>query len=244
MSVSDPRPPSPPSGADHLFDELGGLQADAGAVLARHRGRTVAVSYGSAAGELAACMNAVGIASRAELTKLELTAPGPILDRVLAGLLGGPLMPGGLHQTRAVGWYRPDDGRLIALCEADQGERLRGRLEFWTLREPALALRERTDEWAAIAVIGRRTRLLLSELGVYGPGGDPRAVPPVTRTADEPLTSWLLHADDDVLAITPRASAPALWRRITQTGRPWQICAVGHEALLRYRMRSRLTDAR
>jgi hypothetical protein len=244
MSVSDPRPDSTPSGADHLLDELGGLQADAGAVLARHRGRTVAVSYGSAAGELAACMNAVGIASRAELTKLELTAPGPILDRVLAGLLGGPLLPGGLHQTRAVGWYRPDDGRLIALCEADQGERLRGRLEFWTLREPALALRERTDEWAAIAVIGRRTRLLLSELGVYGPGGDPRAVPPVTRTADEPLTSWLLHADDDVLAITPRASAPALWRRITQAGRPWQICAVGHEALLRYRMRSRLTYAR
>jgi glycine cleavage system aminomethyltransferase T len=244
MSVSDPRPDSTPSGADHLFDELGGLQADAGAVLARHRGRTLAVSYGSAAGELAACMNAVGIASRAELTKLELAAPGPILDRVVAGLLGGPLMPGGLHQTRAVGWYRPDDGRLIALCEADQGERLRGRLEFWTLREPALALRERTDEWAAIAVIGRRTRVLLSELGVYGPGGDPRAVPPVTRTADEPLTSWLLHADDDALAITPRALAPALWRRITQTGRPWQICAVGHEALTRYRMLTRLDSSR
>ena len=74
----------------------------------------------------------------------------------------------------------------------------------------------------------------VSELGVYGPGGDPRAVPPVTRTAGEPLTSWLLHADDDALAITSQASAPALWRRITQTGRPWQICAVGHEALLRY----------
>ena len=65
-------------------------------------------------------------------------------------------------------------------------------------------------------------------------------MPPVTRTADDPGTSWLLHADDDALAITPRASAPALWQRITRVGRPWQICAVGHEALLRYRMLTRL----
>jgi hypothetical protein len=46
------------------------------------------------------------------------------------------------------------------------------------------------------------------------------------------------------LAITPRASAPALWRRITRTGRQWQICAVGHEALLRYRMLTRLHGTR
>ena len=176
------------AGATQLRDELGGIQADAGAVLARHDGRVLALSYGSAAGELAACMNAVGVASRAELTKLELTAPGPNLERVIDGLLGVPLLPGGSHQTRAVGWYRPDGGRLIALCEAEQAERLRGRLEFWMLRDPAVALHDRTDEWAAIAVIGRRTRLLLGELGVYGPSRDPRAVPPVTRTADDPET--------------------------------------------------------
>jgi hypothetical protein len=244
MSVSDSRPDSTPSGAAHLLDELGGLQSDAGAVLARHRGRIVAVSYGSAAGELAACMNTVGIASRAELTKLELTAPRPKLDCVLAGLLGLPLLPGGIHLTRAVGWYRPDAERLIALCDAGHGERLHGRLEFWTLRDPTVAVHDRTDEWAAIAVIGRRTRLLLGELGVYGPTRDPRAVPPATRTADDRRTSWLLHADDDALAITPRASAPALWRRITRTGRQWQICAVGHEALLRYRMLTRLHGTR
>jgi hypothetical protein len=244
MSVSDSRPDSTPSGADQAFDELGGLQADAGAVLARHRGRAVAVTYGSAAGELAACMNTVGIASCAELTKLELTAPGPNLDRVLTGLLGLPLLPGGIHQTRAIGWYRPDDGRLIALCDAEHAERLRGRLEFWTLRDPTVALHDRTDDWAAIAVIGRRTPFLLGELGVYGPGRDPGSVAPVTSTADDPRTTWLLHADNDALAITPRASGPELWRRIGRTGRPWRICAVGHEALLRYRMLTRLADAR
>ncbi len=240
MSVSDPRSDSTPSGANGLPDALAGIQADAGAVLVHHRGRSVAVSYGSAAGELAACLNAVGIASCAELTKLELIAPGPNLDRVLTGLLGVPLIAGGIHQTRAVGWYRPGDTRLIATCEADQTERLRGRLEFWTRRDPTVTLHDRTDEWAAIAVVGRRAGRLLGELGVYGPGRDPRAVPPVTSIADDPGTAWLLHADDDALAITPRASAPALWQRITRAGRPLQICAVGHEALLRYRMLTRL----
>jgi len=241
MSVSDSRPGT---GPDRAPDELDGLQADAGAVLAPHRGGTVAISYGSATGELAACMNAVGIASRAELTKLELTAPGHSLDRVLDGLLGIALRAGGIHLSRAVGWYRVDDRRLVALCEPDHGERLRGRLEFWTLRDPAVKLHDRTDEWAAIAVIGRRAGLVLGELGVYGRGRDPRTVSPVARTADDPQTWWLLHADDDALAITPRQSAPALWRRITRAGRSWQICAVGHQALTRYRMLTRLRSGR
>lgn len=227
-----------------LRDELGGIQAEAGAVLARRGGRVLALSYGSAVGELAACMNAVGVASRAELTKLELTAPGPNLERVTAGLFGVALMAGGSYQTRAVGWYRPDGGRLIALCEAEHAARLRGRLGFWTLRDPAAALHDRTDEWAAIAVIGRRSRLLLGQLGVYGRGRDPRAVAPVTRTADDPETYWLLHADDDALAITPRGSATELWRRITRVGRPLQICAVGQEALTRYRMLTRRDSSR
>jgi glycine cleavage system aminomethyltransferase T len=240
MSVSESRPQSMPTGAN----QLGGIQTAAGAVLACHHGRVLALNYGSAAGELAVCMNAVGVASRAELTKLELTAPGPTLERAIAGVLGVPLLAGGIHQTRAVGWYRSDDGRLIALCEAEQAERLRGRLEFWTRRDPTVALHDRTDEWAAIAVIGRRTRLLLGELGVYGPSRDPRAVSPVTRTADDLETSWLLHGDDDALAITPHRSAPALWRRIAKAGRPFQICAVGHEALTRYRILPRSDSSR
>jgi len=244
MSVSESRPQSTPTDPTQLRNDLDGIQADAGAVVARRHGRVLALSYGSAAGELAACMNAVGIASRAELTKLELTAPGPNLERVIAGLLGVSLLAGGSHRTRTVGWYRPDDRRLIALCEAEQAERLRGRLEFWMLRDPTVALHDRTSEWAAIAVIGRRTRLLLGELGVYGPSRDPRAVPPVTRTADDPETSWLLHADDDALAITPHGSATTLWRRITRAGRPLRICAVGHEALTRYHMLTRRDPSR
>ncbi len=185
MSVSESRPESAPTDATQLRDELGSIQADAGALLARHHGRVLALSYGSAAGELAACLNAVGVASRAELTKFELTAPGPNLERVIAGLLGVPLLPGGMHQTRAVGWYRPDGGRLIALCEAEQAERLRGRLEFWMLRDPAVALHDRTDEWSGSA---STVRAAIREPCRRSPG--PRTTPRPRGYCTATTTPW------------------------------------------------------
>jgi glycine cleavage system aminomethyltransferase T len=212
---------------------------EAGAVLAPHHGSTVALSYGSAAGELAACVSGVGIASRSEMTKLELRAPRHNLERVLEALLDRPLLPRGIVMSGAGGWFRIDEGRLVALCDREHGERLRGRLEFWTMRDSALTLHDRTDEWGAIAVVGRRAEEVLRDLGVYGPGGDPRSVPPITRAADDPGTAWLLCGEDYALALMPAASAPASWRRITASGRRWRICAVGHDALLRYRVLER-----
>jgi glycine cleavage system aminomethyltransferase T len=211
------------------------LLLEAGAVLAPHHGATVALSYGSAAGELAGCVSGVGIASRSELTKLELTAPPASLERVLEAMLDRPLLTSGLLLSAAVGWFRIDAERLVVLCDPAHGERLRGRLEFWTMRDPSLTLMDRSDDWSAIAVVGRRTTEVLRELGVYGPSGDPRAVAPITRAGDDPLTCWLLCGDDYALALAPSTSAAALWRRTVAAGRRWAMCAVGHEALARYR---------
>ena len=218
---------------------LQALLVEAGAVLAPHHGGMVALSYGSAAGELAGCVNAVGIAARSELTKLELSAPADRLEHVLEALLDRPLLPRGILLSRAVGWFRIDDRRVVALCDPVHGERLRGRLEFWTMREPSLALHDRTEAWSAIAVLGRRVDELLCELGVYGRDGDPRSVPPITQTGGDPGTTWLLCGEDYALALTPAASAAPLWRRITTAGRRWGICAVGHDALVRYRTLAR-----
>ena len=44
--------------------------------------------------------------------------------------------------------------------------------------------------------------------------------------------------------LTAPAAEMAWWQRITRTGRPFEICAVGHEALLRYRMLTRLACSR
>lgn len=215
------------------------LLVDAGAVLAPHHGATIALSYGSAAGELAGCLNGVGIASRSELTKLELSGPAASLARAVAGLLDRPLLPRGIVVSPTAGWFRIDDSRLLALCDPAHGERLRGRLEFWTMRDPSLTLRDRTEEWSAIAVLGRHVDEVLSELGVYGRNGDPRSVAPITQTGDRGELTWLLCGSDYALALTPAASAAALWRAIATAGRGWGMCAVGHEALVRYRALAR-----
>lgn len=219
---------------------LRALLVDAGAVLAPHHGATVALSYGSAAGELAGCLNGVGIASRSELTKLELSGSATSVEHVLAGLLDRPLLPRGILVTPTVGWFRIDESRLLALCDPAHGERLRGRLEFWTMRDPSLTLRDRTEEWSAIAVLGRHVDEVLSELGVYGRDRDPRAVAPITPTGGRCEATWLLCGADYALALTPSASAAALWRAITAAGRKWGMCAVGHEALVRYRTLARI----
>jgi len=249
MSVSENRAGSAGAGsagdravrADALQaeDELLAVLAGAGAVLAPHRGTTVALSYGSAAGELAACLSGVGIAVRSELAILELTGPASGLEHAIDGLLGGVLAPGGIRRGPATGWYRDGERRLLALCDTAHRERLRARLEFWTLREPTLSCDDLSEALTAIAVIGSRTGEVLRSLSVYGPAGDLRTVAPVTRVAREPSTLWLLRAGDDALALTPRANGPALWRRISEAGRPCRICAVGREALTRYRLLTR-----
>jgi glycine cleavage system aminomethyltransferase T len=243
MSVSDSAADRVPQPGTRVPRALKTLLLEAGAVLAPHHGTTVALSYGSAAGELAGCLNGVGIAARSELVKLELTAPAPSLERMLDGLLDRPLLPRGILLSPTVGWFRIDDRRLVALCDPTQGERLRGRLEFWTMREPSLTLHDRSEDWSAIAVLGRRSGEVLRELGVYGRSGDCRAVRPITRAEDDPDTVWLLCGAHDALALTPSPSAAALWRRIAMAGRRWRMCAVGHEALVRYRALER-TDSR
>ena len=47
----------------------------AGAVFASRSGRRAAINYGSAAGELAVCVSAVGLVDRSELSTLVVEAP-------------------------------------------------------------------------------------------------------------------------------------------------------------------------
>ncbi len=73
-------------------------------MFARRGGAAVAVDYGSAAGELAVCISAVGLVNRAELTERELE----VLRRSRAGLD-----------------YRPRDWTLIELLGPNTSQVLR-----------------------------------------------------------------------------------------------------------------------
>jgi glycine cleavage system aminomethyltransferase T len=226
--------------SDGAVDSFDAILRKAGAVFASQHGRSVAVNYGSAAGELAVCVSAVGLHDRSELTKLVLEAPPAQLEHLAARFAGGAVAVGGALQTGGTWWCGLASDQIVVLCESAPGERLRERLRTHTLHHVALTVHDHSDDWATLALIGRATRKLLSALGVYGESGDPRAVSPFTAgTVQGVPINWLLASDREALALVPREQAGAVWRALEDAGRPFGISCVGQEAASRYMLRER-----
>ncbi len=232
VSTSD----SPSSGA---FDEV---LRRAGAVFAGHNGRTVAVNYGSAAGELAVCVRAVGLVDRSELTKLVLEAPSAQLGHLLVRLTGRIVAVGGALQTGDGWWCRAAENRVVLLSDPAVGKRVHERLRLQTqaLHHVSVTVEDRSEQWAAIGLIGHSTPKLLGALGAYGDTGDPRSVAPFGAAVVHGVdVMWLLESDRRALALVNRAQAGELWRTLEDAGRPFGLSCVGHEAARRYALLER-----
>ena len=171
----------------------------AGAVFARREGRPVVISFGSAAGELAACVSAAGMADSSQLTKLELCGPRARLAELVRQATAASVASGGvLHEGGA--WWCGAAGqgyfgaerviepeRVIVLCEPAVGRRLRDLLGAWAARTPGLVVRDRSELWSAITDPRRRDFDVLARLGVLGSSRDPHQVPPFHYA---PLARW------------------------------------------------------
>jgi glycine cleavage system aminomethyltransferase T len=218
-------------------------------VFASRHGQPLAVSYGSAAGELAACVTRAGIADSSHLTKLELSGPRAPLAELVKRATGCSLAPGGVVRAGGAWWcganVRSDDEscsdghagpeRVIILSEPDQGGRLRELLSTGTAQPPAIDIHDRRLEWSAITVVGAATSSVLQALGVFGPCGDPRQVPPFTSGRLAGVEAmWLLESEHRALALVSSLHANAAWQEIERAGRPSQICCVGQDAIARY----------
>jgi glycine cleavage system aminomethyltransferase T len=207
----------------------------AGGVLVPRGGQAIVAHYGSAAGELAACVSAVGLADRSELTKLVLDGPPAQLQHLAQRLTGHEVAQGGAVLSGGAWWCAEQPDRMLVICDPRHGDRLRAVLRARSARRSAVRLTDRSADLAALAVVGRRASRLLAALGVYGASGNPREVPPLTAhgvTGADVL--WLLESDDKALALMAAADAPAVWHTIEHAGQPFGLCAVGHEALERY----------
>ncbi len=219
----------------------------AGAVFAPRDGRAIAVSYGSPAGELAACVSAAGIADSSHLTKLEICGPAGRLAELTRYATGGSLAPGGVINAPGAWWCGAGGAspsfsaqRVVVLCEPLFGERLHKLLRTRAARLPGLAVRDRSHEWAAITVIGTAAPDVLASLGVFGATGNPREVPPFTSAELADVEAlWLLESPDRALALVPVSVAGAAWHAIERAGRPHRLCCVGQEAVARYELLAR-----
>jgi glycine cleavage system aminomethyltransferase T len=221
--------------SEHLSATLGSVVEQAGAVRTLRDGRSVVAHYGSAAGELAACVTAVGLADCSQLTKLVLRGPSRQLGPLTLRLAGAEVAPGGAVLSGGAWWCAESAEQIIVLCDPRLGDRLAAALHALAARRTALVVTNHSRDWTALAVAGRRARPLLAALGVFGDCGDPRQVPPFTSHPVAGVdVQWLLESDRKAVALMPLQSAASVWRTIEHAGEPYGLCAVGQQALARY----------
>jgi len=226
---------------------LAGVLERAGAVFAPRRGGTVAVSYGSAAGELAACVSATGIADSSQLTKLEIFGPATRLAELIRHATGSVLAPGGVINAGGAWWCGAGAAspglhaqRVVVLCDPSIGFNVHELLTARGARMAGIAVRDRSLNWGAITVIGAATRPVLASLGVFGPSGDPRDVAPFASAELAGVEAlWLLQSEHRALALVPGSVAGTAWRAIERAGQPHRMCCVGQDAIARYELLER-----
>ena len=229
--------------SDRRPSALDPVLRQAGGVLVMHGGHAVVAHYGSAAGELAACVSAVGLADRSDLAKLVLEGPPAQLQQLTQRLTGSDVAPGGAVLSGGAWWCAESPERMLVISEVSRGDHLHAVLRARVARRSAVTLTDRSAELAALAVVGRRARALLAELGVYGETGNPRHVPPLTaHTGAGAEVLWLLESDDKALALMAAADGPAVWHAVERAGHRFGLCSVGQEALARYALIRRIAS--
>jgi glycine cleavage system aminomethyltransferase T len=210
----------------------------AGAVFATHEGRSAAIHYGSAAGELAVCVSAVGVVDRSDMATLALEAPSAQLAQLTARLAGGEIAPGGALDAAGAWWCAAAPDTVVVVCRPDVRRRLIERLRVHAAHQ--VSLRVLSVDFAALGLLGPRTPDVLRALGVYGANGDPRTVAPFGRgTIAGTSAWWLLESDRSALMLVDREHAGEVWRAIEHAGRPFGLSCVGHEAAGRYALLER-----
>jgi glycine cleavage system aminomethyltransferase T len=206
----------------------------AGAVFGAHAGRLVALNYGSAAGELAACVHSVGLADHSATSKLELCSRPGQLDAELSRLVGRPLHPGEAVRAHEAWWCVAEPGRALVLCEPQVGNRLYESLHDQMLRRAGIEVRDRSDEWSVIELIGRKAWKVLHALGVFDELTDPPCF--LHAPVAEIGVDWLLVSEHMALAVVDRGDVLATWQAIESVGSRFGLAYVGHEAATRYRL--------
>lgn len=212
------------------------LLRQAGAVMTQRGGRPVPAHYGSAATELTVCVTGVGLADRSDLAVLSVAASHRGLDRLLARVLGHGIAPGGAVLEAGAWWCRSAAGsEVVVLCPHSRVGRLKAALRHDIGRLTSGTLTDLSESRFVLNLIGRRASAVLTDLGVYGPLGDPRQAPPFAEVRVRGhQVSWLLEEPTGALAIVDEDGAGEVWRAVELAGRPHGIHCVGLDSIDRY----------
>lgn len=220
---------------------LGDRLRQAGATFGLRHGRPVALHFGSAAGELAACSRAVGLLDRSDLDVHLARGSRGAIDQLTEAELGAPLPAGALLASGETWWGRATPEQAILVCGADVSPRLQARLQVAARRCAGLELLGREQAPVAIGVIGRATGALLGELGIAVPAR--RSGQVLRHALGDVEASWMLLAQELALALVPPRQAVAAWQEIERAGRALGLVHVGAEAGERFCIAARMQAA-
>jgi glycine cleavage system aminomethyltransferase T len=204
----------------------------AGGVLPARAAGSVAAHFGSPAGELAACLRAVGLADRSDLGVLCITAGPARLSELIERVTGAAPAVGGVVATADAWWCRETADRAFVVAEPEARTRLLAWLRTPAPRVHGVEVRDLSEATAAIAVVGLRTADVLGALGLFGPAGDPRAAAPFSaQSVDDVPVHLLLQSDRHALLLVGTDGAEQVWRAVELAGRPFALSLVGTDAL-------------
>jgi hypothetical protein len=194
-------------------------------------GHLVPLRYGSAAGELAACMRSVGLVDREDLRVLRISADAPTIDRLTAELFDRPLACGEVASAGSAHWCMMGPGDALAVLPAPSASALCEAL----LRIPGggEASVEETG-LQAIGVIGRATAGLLADLGMHRALARVNGRGQVAGAAATGAVTWMVFDESSALALVDPADAVGLWRVLSELGRRFGLTYVGAEAAERF----------
>jgi glycine cleavage system aminomethyltransferase T len=199
----------------------------AGAQLGEHDGHVVAALYGSAHGEIAACMTHVGLADRSDLGTLELRGGQPQLDRALVACLGDPPpAPGAGRRQRGV-WFLRISGRRVLVVGAHAA--LAALPPIGAGSDHAdIAVRDIGATIAIIGIVGPRAGRLLAAADLPAA----LAVGAIGRDrADAGILAIVRESQRRVLLLVRVPAIERVWARLLGAGEPLGAAFVGCDAL-------------
>jgi glycine cleavage system aminomethyltransferase T len=213
----------------------------AGATFGLRHGRTVALHFGSAASELAACRGSVGLLDRCDLDVHLARGRSAVIDQLTDVELGAPLPVGALLSTGETWWGRSAPEEVVVVCNAEVSPRLEAQLRAAARRCAGLELQGRPQAPVAIAVIGRAASTLLGDLGAAVPPGPYGQMAQLAVKGVE--GSWMLLTEELALALVPAQHAVAAWEAIERAGHALGLIYVGAEAGERFCIAARMHAA-
>jgi glycine cleavage system aminomethyltransferase T len=206
----------------------------AGATMVSRGGATVAADFGSVAGELAVCQQAVGVADRADLAQLELHGnAGPVAEALVA-LAGREPATGYAARSADAWWCRVDSHRVLGFCEPGHRDAAAAALARIAGDTPGTDWSEASDDYVALGVAGPAAEALLAAAGPI----DAADMPALAGFCDVTLSGapglLLREAPALFLALVPAAHGIRAWHALHEAGEPLGVGAVGVEAFDRF----------